>query len=307
MDRQWSMKLRHIEIFHAVYVTGSVSGGARALNVSQPTVSKVLKHAEDKLGFDLFHRTQGRLTSTEKGDLLFAEITPIFEKLGTLRTFTANLARDKAGHLRFAMTPAFGLEIAPNAIAKFSKNNPDITIEVETQHSEQVVKAVLARDADIGLVFDAPHIPGVISKTLTVTNLICVAPKGLISNPRGILNIKDIEPYPLITLNEKSILGRILNQKLSDAFAKPIDSRIVAETYHIAKRLARQGAGVAIIDSVTAFSGNLSALDFWNIDPVMSINIDVVTRINEPISPYGAEFLRTLQATFDSFADKSVL
>ncbi|MBT8142476.1 MAG: LysR family transcriptional regulator [Gammaproteobacteria bacterium] len=52
------MRLRHIEVFHAVYLTGSVSGGARALNVSQPTVSKVLKHAEDQLGFKLFHRSK---------------------------------------------------------------------------------------------------------------------------------------------------------------------------------------------------------------------------------------------------------
>ena len=43
------MNLRHIEIFHAVYVNGSVSGAARALNVSQPSVSKMLRHAESLL------------------------------------------------------------------------------------------------------------------------------------------------------------------------------------------------------------------------------------------------------------------
>lgn len=298
------MRLRHIEVFHAVYVTGSVSGGARALNVSQPTVSKVLKHAEDQLGFDLFHRARGRLTPTEKGDLLFAEIIPIFEKLGALRTFTANLARDKAGHLRFAMTPAFGLEIAPNAIAVFSRGHPDITLEVETQHSEQVVKAVLSGDIDIGLVFDAPHIPGVASRTLAVTDLICVAPEGLIDQPPGAINLMDIEPYPLITLHEKSILGQILNRKLSDAFGSPIDSRIVAETYHIAKRLARQGAGVAIIDSITAFSGDTADIEYREITPSLSINIDVVTRLDEPISPYGAAFIDQIQTTFETFQTK---
>ncbi|WP_300535865.1 LysR family transcriptional regulator, partial [Sphingosinicella sp.] len=37
------MNLRHIEIFHAVYSNGSVSAAARALNVSQPSVTKVLR------------------------------------------------------------------------------------------------------------------------------------------------------------------------------------------------------------------------------------------------------------------------
>ena len=40
------MNLRHIEIFHAVYVSGSISAAARALGVSQPSVSKTLRHAE---------------------------------------------------------------------------------------------------------------------------------------------------------------------------------------------------------------------------------------------------------------------
>ena len=59
------MNLRHIEIFHAVYVNGSVSAAARALNVSQPSVSKMLRHAESLLGFNLFQRTNGGLVPTE--------------------------------------------------------------------------------------------------------------------------------------------------------------------------------------------------------------------------------------------------
>ena len=39
------ISLRHIEVFHAVYQTGSLSGAARLLGVSQPSVGKVLRHA----------------------------------------------------------------------------------------------------------------------------------------------------------------------------------------------------------------------------------------------------------------------
>ena len=55
------MNLRHIEIFDAIYVNGSVSAAARALNVSQPSVSKMLRHAESLLGFHLFQHTNGML------------------------------------------------------------------------------------------------------------------------------------------------------------------------------------------------------------------------------------------------------
>jgi DNA-binding transcriptional LysR family regulator len=55
------MRLRHIEIFHAVYTTGSITNAAKLLYVSQPSVSKVLAHAELQLGFQLFKRAKGKL------------------------------------------------------------------------------------------------------------------------------------------------------------------------------------------------------------------------------------------------------
>ena len=53
------MRLRHIEIFHAIYTTGSITNAAKLLHVSQPSVSKVLSHAEYQLGFKLFERIKG--------------------------------------------------------------------------------------------------------------------------------------------------------------------------------------------------------------------------------------------------------
>ena len=60
------MRLRHIEVFQAVYVNGSISAAARALNISQPSVSKVLRHAESQLGFTLFKLVKQRLAPTDE-------------------------------------------------------------------------------------------------------------------------------------------------------------------------------------------------------------------------------------------------
>ena len=58
------MRLRHIEVFNAIMLTGSVSAAARLINVTQPAVSRILSHAELQLGFALFERVKGRLTAT---------------------------------------------------------------------------------------------------------------------------------------------------------------------------------------------------------------------------------------------------
>lgn len=66
-----AMRLKHIEVFHAVMQTGSVSAAARLLHVTQPAVSRTLQHAELQLGFPLFERVRGRLTPTNEAAALF--------------------------------------------------------------------------------------------------------------------------------------------------------------------------------------------------------------------------------------------
>lgn len=276
-------------------MTGSVSGGARALNVSQPTVSKVLKHAEDQLGFKLFDREGGRLSPTDRGIKLFEKTEPLFERLNDLDRFTRRLADERTGHLRFAMTPAFGLEVAPIAIAAFLKTNPDVTIEIETLHAAQLIKAIYANEVDMGLVFDAPGSPGLQKHTIGQTHFVCVAPRKFKGLPNRNLKLEDLKELPLITLNSKSVLGQVLNRKIMDSFKRPLISHITVETYHLAKRLVKQETGIAIIDAITAFSGDISNLRFQSLEEMAGINIDIVTRLNEPTAKIRSDFATELE------------
>lgn len=298
------MKLRHIEVFHAVYVTGSVSGGARALNVSQPSVSKVLKHAEDQLGFALFDRISGRLVPSEKGIKLFAEIEPLYSQLNELDRFAANLKTTKAGHLRFAMTPAFGLELGPVALAQFAKSNPDTTIETETLHANEVVKALLDNMIDVGLVFDAPSFPGIQKQQIGQSGFVCVAPEAMELPSSDALTIESLANFPLITLNQKSVLGQILTRRLEGAFGSPVESQIVVETYHLAKRLVKQNAGIAIIDAITALSGDIGGLQIRRITPSIEIKVDVIRRLNEPVTKLQSAFNDEMKTAMDKFCSR---
>ena len=111
------MNLRHIEIFHSVYVNGSVSAAARALNVSQPSVSKMLRHAESLLGFPLFQRTNGGLVPTQDAHTLFTEVSEIQDRVHALREAGRNLKRGAGGTLRISALPSLALDAIPTAVA----------------------------------------------------------------------------------------------------------------------------------------------------------------------------------------------
>jgi DNA-binding transcriptional LysR family regulator len=87
------MRLRQIEVFHAVYSTGSMTSAAAMLNVSQPSVSKVLAHAEQQLGYLLFERLKGKLVPTPEAHRLFAHVSAVYRDVDRLRRY----ARVRAG------------------------------------------------------------------------------------------------------------------------------------------------------------------------------------------------------------------
>lgn len=69
-----AVNLRHIENFHAIMTAGNLTGAARMLHTSQPTVSRELARFEKVLGLTLFERTRGRLHPTVQGLRLFEEV-----------------------------------------------------------------------------------------------------------------------------------------------------------------------------------------------------------------------------------------
>src|SRR3954464_13155812 len=111
------MNLRQIEIFHAVYLHGTVSAAARSLNVSQPSVTKVLRHAESSIGLPLFERARGRLIPTEDARALFAEVADIQERVRSLRQTCHNLRLGRGGLLRISALPSLGLRVIPETVA----------------------------------------------------------------------------------------------------------------------------------------------------------------------------------------------
>ena len=64
------MRLTQLRSFHAVATTGSFTGAAEKLHVSQPTVTTQVGQLEALYNVELFHRTGRRVRPTEVGERL---------------------------------------------------------------------------------------------------------------------------------------------------------------------------------------------------------------------------------------------
>ena len=154
------MRLRHIEVFQAIRQTGSVSAAAQLLHVSQPAVSKVLQHAEQRLGFPLFLRVRGKLQPTPEALLLEREVDKVTESLQGVQRLAQSLRREPGQRLRIGSTPALALSLLPPVISEWTRRYPDINCELASAHSRELVQNLLMRELDVALTFKLPDHPG---------------------------------------------------------------------------------------------------------------------------------------------------
>ena len=130
------MRLRHIEVFHAVMQAGTISGAAQVLHISQPAVTKVLQHCELQLGLPLFERIRGKLYPRPEAHRLFAETERLVRDLAGIRRLAATLKTRSAETVRLVATPSLALSLLPPALAAWREAFPHTQCELATQHTD---------------------------------------------------------------------------------------------------------------------------------------------------------------------------
>lgn len=152
------INLKHIEVFHAIMRTGSVTAAARALNVTQPAISAVLKHMENRLNINLFDRVGGRLQPTPEAHALMPDIVGIFGRLEAIKRLTHDLAGGRLGSLSIAATSPVANGKLARLVASFIAERPGTHIALQALASPLVFDRVAHREAEVGIAY-APTMP----------------------------------------------------------------------------------------------------------------------------------------------------
>lgn len=297
------MRLRQIEVFHAVYTSGSMTAAAAVLNVSQPSVSKVLAHAEQQLGYLLFDRVRGKLVPTPEAHRLFAHVAAVYRDLDRLRHVADRLRAGDSGHIRVASTPAFGVELLPRAVATFREKYADTIFEIETLHLDELNEALLESRMDIGLAFEPDEVAGLVQHSIATSRFVVLAPRDIDFGDSVSLTPAELCGRPFIGLNGRGPLGRMLSTYL-EPVRDDLDVVTWSETYHVAKALVASGVGVTIADEVTARSGGTVGIRIVPLEPELRFDIKLLSLAAAPLSIACNNFVTHLRDCLSGFTSE---
>ena len=288
------MRLRQIEVFYAVYSAGSISKAGELLGVSQPAISKVIRHTEDLLGYKLFDRTASGIVPTQEAIELFESAARVFAEVNKLRGRANNMLGGLDKPLRIALSPSIGLSAGPTAVAQFAAKFPDISVEIETFHFEEAVDALRAEQTDIAIVYQPFPREGLRVIPIRDAKFVCVTPKGHWLNRGGKVGIKDLIGEPLIHLNVDAPLGRLLSSYLENVSEIQQSQRITVNTYYIARMLVASGAGLAVVDEFAARDPGRDSVDIYEFDEKVELSIGAIVRESYALSGPEHVFLEAL-------------
>lgn len=142
------MDWTHIQIFLAVVEHGSLSGAARALGLSQPTLGRRLKAAEAALEVELFQRNPRGLSLTPSGEALLPAAQEM--QAAAARLSLAAVAEETrlTGTVRITASDMVSHHLLPKIMARIRQAEPDIELELLASNASQ---NLLFRESDIAV------------------------------------------------------------------------------------------------------------------------------------------------------------
>ncbi len=291
------ISLRQIDYVIAAAETGSTAAAARALNVSQPSVSLAIAKVEDHFGRPLFVRSAGQgIAPTAFG----------LRKLGALRSLRAQaqsaLSNEGSGAevLNLGVFSTLGPRYAPALVNGFQKTMPDAQIKLHEGDLDRLTRWLLNGRIDLALIYDFG-----LPSSLEITPLVDVRPYGLVARAhplsgRGTVTMAELLTDPLILMS----LPHSRDYFLTLAQMNGIRPRIAHETGSVEMLRAmvanHMGVGLMATDIAqdTACDGQpVTRLELT--DPLVPHRIALARAPHPHIAPLVASFQDHVARSFD--------
>ena len=213
------MSFTELKAFNSVAKHRSFVRAAEELGRTQPTLTTQVAALEKGFGAELIIRNRGKV----KG------LTPLGKQLQTItRTLVAleqdahNLLRDagnlSAGEARIiATSPVMAIHMAQ----AFNERHPNVTCNMQFGNSEEVLKSILACEADLGILGGAVDHADCLTIPVAKPEIVLVGHKDLLEGKPDVLSREEFARHTLLIREHGSETRELLMAKAEQHGYRP--------------------------------------------------------------------------------------
>ena len=299
--RGWEpMEMRRLEAFCRVVELRSFTEAAKALSLSQPTVSEHIRILEEILGERLLDRLGREVLPTPAGRVLFQYARAIVqmrdEAVQALKQFSGNLA----GKLVLGASTIPGTYMLPKHIGAFKSAHPAIQITVRIGDTAETVEGVLEGNLEAGVVGSRWSDRRLTMEELFSDELVLAVPSDHPWASKGLITLEDMAGEPFILRESGSGTRMVMKRILEENRCDLTDVKVVAEMG--STEAIRQGIkakiGISILSRQAIAEdiehGLLAQVDIEGIH--FKRPLYLIQRKNRQMTPLCTAFLNHLRA-----------
>jgi DNA-binding transcriptional LysR family regulator len=142
------------KVFLEVTQQLSFTKASEAMFISQPAVSKHIQNLEEYYKCRLFERNGRVVSLTEAGKILYNHLLTA-RSLAREIEFDIGSLNDKRhleGELKLGASTTVALYVLPPVLSAFGKQNPGVSMSLLNRNSENILKALLNNEIDLGII-----------------------------------------------------------------------------------------------------------------------------------------------------------
>ena len=225
--------------FLGVLKEGSLSGAARALGVTQPTVGRHIAALEKSLKLVLFTRSPTGLLPTEAALALQTHAESMESTAAALERTAASQGAGIRGVVRITASDVIGVEVLPTVLARLHHEHPDLKIELVLTNR---VQDLLRREADIAVRMTPPRQETLIARRIGRIEVGLHASRQYLAAQGTPGNIAELAQHTLIGFDQETAFIRSARKALPVMSREKFSLRTDSDLAQLA--LIRAGAGI---------------------------------------------------------------
>ncbi len=237
-----SFDWNHLRAFLVTAEEGSLSAAARALNLTQPTLSRQVTSLEDALGVTLFERVGRGLELTETGLRLLDHARRMGEAAGGFALTASGQSQAVEGKVTITATDLASAYLLPPVLSQLAETAPGITVDIVAAND---VRNLMRREADIALRNAAPTEPDLIARRLKDTSAHIYGSPAYIARNGPLDTLAQVVAADWVSLGPPERMAVSLASVGLDV--APERFRYSSLNGHVLTELVRQGLGLCVL------------------------------------------------------------
>jgi DNA-binding transcriptional LysR family regulator len=292
------MQLDTLRLYADLVRLRSYSRAARHHQVSQSAASQAIRRLEQDLGATLVDRSRRPFVLTPQGRAFHEACLGVLAAWEQARAAVSAAETRIDGTVRLAAIYSVGVYDVSRYLQEFSLAYPAATVQLECHHSHKVLGAVLAGEADVGILSFPPHDPELTVVDLRAEPMVVVCPPQHRLARRRVIRPSDLGGEAFVAFEPALMIRRAIDRALRHA---GVQLQVLLEFDNIdtIKQTVVGGQGVSILPRPTVQAeveaGTLVAIPIGIPDLVRPLGI--IHSRHRPLSPTVQRFIEIVRGS----------